>query len=132
MNAGATDAFVVYFDSDGNIGVVRQFGTGGSETIYGIVTDNTEGVGGHFLVAGSTTGSLYGANAGGADVFLAKFPIIPCPWDIDGSGSVGASDLLTLLASWGPCKGCPADFDDSGSVGASDLLALLANWGPCP
>ncbi|MEE8155935.1 MAG: FG-GAP repeat protein [Phycisphaerales bacterium] len=57
---------------------------------------------------------------------------LPCPWDLDGSGSVGAADLLTLLASWGPCKGCPADFDDSGNVGASDLLALLANWGPCP
>ncbi len=56
----------------------------------------------------------------------------PCPWDLDDSGSVGASDLLTLLASWGPCKGCPADFDESGNVGASDLLALLANWGPCP
>ena len=55
----------------------------------------------------------------------------PCPWDLDDSGSVGASDLLALLASWGPCKGCPADFDDSGNVGASDLLALLANWGPC-
>ncbi len=55
-----------------------------------------------------------------------------CPWDLDGSGSVGASDLLTLLVSWGPCKGCPADFDGNGTVGASDLLALLANWGPCP
>ena len=55
-----------------------------------------------------------------------------CPWDIDDSGSVGASDLLSLLVSWGPCKGCPADFDDNGSVGASDLLALLVNWGPCP
>ena len=55
-----------------------------------------------------------------------------CLWDLDDNGSVGASDLLTLLASWGPCKGCPADFDDSGNVGASDLLALLANWGPCP
>ena len=56
----------------------------------------------------------------------------PCPWDIDGGGSVGASDLLALLASWGQCKGCAADFDGSGDVGASDLLALLANWGPCP
>ncbi|MEE8154184.1 MAG: hypothetical protein V3T53_04385 [Phycisphaerales bacterium] len=55
-----------------------------------------------------------------------------CPWDLDNDRTVGASDLLALLASWGPCKGCPADFDDSGSVGASDLLALLANWGPCP
>ncbi len=55
-----------------------------------------------------------------------------CRWDLDNNGAVGASDLLALLASWGPCKGCPADFDSNGSVGASDLLALLANWGPCP
>ena len=55
-----------------------------------------------------------------------------CPWDLDGNSSVGAGDLLALLASWGPCEGCPADFDDNGAVGASDLLALLANWGPCP
>ncbi len=55
-----------------------------------------------------------------------------CLWDLDANGSVGASDLLALLASWGPCKGCPADFDSSGTVGTSDLLALLANWGPCP
>ncbi|MEE9129889.1 MAG: hypothetical protein V3T84_07700 [Phycisphaerales bacterium] len=57
---------------------------------------------------------------------------IPCPADLDGDGSVGAADLLTLLVSWGPCEGCPADFDGNGSVGASDLLALLVNWGPCP
>ncbi len=55
-----------------------------------------------------------------------------CLWDLDGTGSVGVSDLLSLLASWGPCKACPADFDGNGNVGVSDLLALLANWGPCP
>ena len=55
-----------------------------------------------------------------------------CPADLDGDGNVGASDLLALLASWGPCKGCAADFDGNGNVGASDLLELLANWGPCP
>ena len=56
----------------------------------------------------------------------------PCPWDLDNTGTVGASDLLSLLVSWGPCKGCPADFDGNGNVGATDLLALLVNWGPCP
>ena len=55
-----------------------------------------------------------------------------CPADLDGDGNVGASDLLALLVSWGPCKDCPADFDGDGNVGASDLLALLVNWGPCP
>ncbi len=55
-----------------------------------------------------------------------------CPADLDGDGSVGASDLLALLIAWGPNPGHPADLDSDGNVGASDLLALLANWGPCP
>ncbi len=27
---------------------------------------------------------------------------------------------------------CRWDLDDTGAVGVSDLLVLLANWGPCP
>ena len=51
--------------------------------------------------------------------------------DINGDGSVGAADLLGLLADWGACpKGCClADLDLDGVVGAADLLILLANWG---
>jgi hypothetical protein len=56
----------------------------------------------------------------------------PCPWDLDGNGSVGTSDLLALLAAWGPNPGHPADFDGDGVVSTSDLLALLGNWAPCP
>ncbi len=56
----------------------------------------------------------------------------PCPWDLDGSGAVGVSDLLSLLTQWGTDPGGPPDFDGNGSVGVPDLLALLANWGPCP
>ncbi len=55
----------------------------------------------------------------------------PCPPDLDGDGNVGTSDLLELLAAWGPNPGHPADFDGDGDVGTADLLALLANWGPC-
>ncbi|MEE9129588.1 MAG: integrin alpha [Phycisphaerales bacterium] len=54
------------------------------------------------------------------------------PGDLDGDGSVGASDLLILLVNWGPCADCddcPADLDDDCSVGAADLLILLVNWG---
>jgi hypothetical protein len=43
----------------------------------------------------------------------------PCPWDLDGSGDVGISDFLELLANWG------APF------GIVDFLDLLAEWGPC-
>ncbi len=56
----------------------------------------------------------------------------PCPGDIDGDGSVGVSDLLILLASWGlcpDCGDCPADIDGDCTVGVSDLLILLGNWG---
>ena len=28
---------------------------------------------------------------------------MPCPWDLDGNGSVGTRDLLALLVNWGPC-----------------------------
>ncbi|MEE8154787.1 MAG: FG-GAP repeat protein [Phycisphaerales bacterium] len=68
----------------------------------------------------------------GAAYMFDLAPNCNCPQDLDADGSVGAFDLLSLLASWGPCKDCPADFDNNGNVGASDLLALLANWGPCP
>ena len=78
----------------------------------------------------------FGINADDYELTGIEISIVPgpptCPWDLDGTGSVGLSDLLSLLADWGPCKGCPADFDDDGDVGVSDLLALLANWGPCP
>lgn len=56
----------------------------------------------------------------------------PNPADLDGDGSVGASDLAILLGSWGPCPpegDCPADLDSDGQVGASDLAILLGSWG---
>ncbi len=54
-----------------------------------------------------------------------------CPADLDGDGTVGASDLLSLLVQWGDDPGGPPDFDGDGTVGSSDLLILLANWGSC-
>jgi uncharacterized membrane protein len=46
-------------------------------------------------------------------------PIETCPFDLDGDGSVGITDLLALLGAWGD------------PWGIADLLALLADWGPC-
>ena len=65
-------------------------------------------------------------------VFLALKMATPCPWDLDDNGSVGVSDLLSLLGQWGANPGGPPDFDDDGNVGTSDFLVMLANWGPCP
>ncbi|MHC4081345.1 MAG: choice-of-anchor Q domain-containing protein, partial [Planctomycetota bacterium] len=54
--------------------------------------------------------------------------------DLDGSGDVGVTDFLALLAAWGPCPApcppsCPADFDGDCEVGVTDFLILLAKWG---
>lgn len=54
-----------------------------------------------------------------------------CVADIDGNGAVDVSDLLDVLAAWGPCICCDADIDLSGAVDVSDLLTVLADWGPC-
>jgi hypothetical protein len=48
--------------------------------------------------------------------------------DVNGDGVVDFSDLLALLADWGPCAGCPSDLDGNGVVDFADLLMLLANW----
>ncbi len=42
-----------------------------------------------------------------------------CPWDLDGDGTTGINDFLSLLAQWG------------NPYGINDFLALLAAWGSC-
>jgi len=55
----------------------------------------------------------------------------PCVGDIDGDGTVNASDLGTLLGAWGN-PGGSADLSGDGLVDASDLGILLGAWGTCP
>ncbi|MHC5023927.1 MAG: hypothetical protein ACYTGG_08440 [Planctomycetota bacterium] len=50
--------------------------------------------------------------------------------DLDGSGDVTITDLLALLATWGPAAVCEmADANIDGVVDIIDLLELLAHWG---
>lgn len=56
----------------------------------------------------------------------------PCQADITGDGVVNVSDLLEVLAQWGPCAGCAADVNGDDVVDVSDMLEVLAEWGPCP
>jgi uncharacterized membrane protein len=55
----------------------------------------------------------------------------PCPSDVDGSGTVDFTDLLSILAAWGPCMGCPEDIDGDGAVAFNDLLQVLSDFGDC-
>ncbi|MHC4652574.1 MAG: FG-GAP repeat protein, partial [Planctomycetota bacterium] len=61
-----------------------------------------------------------------------SFDPCACPWDLDGTGDVGVTDFLDMLAAWGPNPGHAADFDGNGEVAVNDFLQLLAHWGPCP
>ena len=38
---------------------------------------------------------------------------------------------LAITGAWGPCDGCVEDIDDSGEVNVSDLLTVIASWGDC-
>jgi hypothetical protein len=80
----------------------------------------------------TTDDGIFGASAGSPNSLLVLTVLDPCPWDLDGSGSVGTADLLDLLSQWGTDPGGPPDFDGDMNVGTSDLLELLSNWGPCP
>ncbi|MFO0828563.1 MAG: dockerin type I domain-containing protein [Phycisphaerales bacterium] len=70
---------------------------------------------------------------GGNELFVVKgfLPPPACTGDLNHDGNVDASDLATVLGSWGPCGGCAADLDGSGTVNAADLSILLGAWGPC-
>jgi hypothetical protein len=67
--------------------------------------------------------------------WLVRLDCLPLG-DIDGDGSVGASDLGALLNAWGPVDPgvavdpltADADLDGDGTVGAQDLALLLGTW----
>jgi hypothetical protein len=60
----------------------------------------------------------------------------PCYEDVDGSGIVDVSDLLTLIGNWGNCPDCieeiPGDVNYDNVVDVTDLLRVVGSWGPCP
>ncbi len=79
--------------------------------------------------AGQITGR--GTTDSGDVVAFVLTPVEPPLGDLNGDCEVGVSDLLILLASWGPCDDCddcPADLNGNCVVGVADLLNLLANW----
>jgi hypothetical protein len=116
---------------------VGQFFVDGVATTF--ITNDTEGpfelefdvpAGAEFGFAVFSVDGIFNVGR----LFVTDFAFTPaapgCPADLDGSGDVGVTDFLAMLAVWGQ-TGVPADFD-GGGVGVTDFLILLANWGPCP
>ncbi len=50
------------------------------------------------------------------------------PGDVDGDGVVGVTDLLAIIAVWGPCEGCVEDLNNDGVVNVTDVLEVIGNW----
>ena len=68
-NSGRDDAWVAKYDAAGHVLWKRQLGTNTSDNASGVATDAA----GNVYLAGSTHGSLGGANRGSNDVWVAKY-----------------------------------------------------------
>jgi hypothetical protein len=66
---GNYDAFVAKYDASGNLIWTRQLGAGANTSSQCVASDDM----GNVYIAGGTSGNLGGPNAGGNDVFLAKY-----------------------------------------------------------
>ena len=67
---GAQDAYLVKYNTNGQLQWTRIFGTATSDYFYGVCVDNA----GYIYAAGSTRGSIGGQiNNGSADLLLTKF-----------------------------------------------------------
>ncbi len=67
-NGGATDAFVVKFDLNGEQSWAAQLGTASMDYAYGSAADGCGGV----SITGTTWGDWAGVNQGQADAFLVR------------------------------------------------------------
>jgi hypothetical protein len=78
--------------------------------------------------------SLVLGNAGGFLIDDLSVTEVPCPADVDDSGTVNGVDLAVVLTNWGtPSPKYPgADVNDDGVVDGKDLATVLAGWGACP
>ncbi|MFM9994250.1 MAG: hypothetical protein ACKVU4_00455 [Phycisphaerales bacterium] len=68
-NAGALDTWVARYDADGERLWLIQFGTPSNDNPVGISPDGAGG----FFIGGSTSGDLFGPQAGEPDAWIARF-----------------------------------------------------------
>jgi hypothetical protein len=126
-NAGADDAFVRSYDTDGALRWTRQFGTSASD----LAADVSVNAGGVVSVVGRTAGALEGASAGGSDAFIRSY-------DVDGAVrwarqfGTGSDDGLLGVAVDADGRAAVGGYTDGALTGASagGQDALLRSFGP--
>ena len=94
-------------------------------TIYNFAFDASTGP-----AAGNATIGLFKPGAAGAANAIDVAAMVPSapsnPSDLNGDGSVNASDLAALLGNWGSAG--IGDINADGVANASDLALLLSAW----
>jgi|GEM_PF-2133856 len=94
LNAGGEDAFVAKFDAAGTRQWIKQMGTWGDDYARGIAADGL----GNVFITGETNGSLGGPNAGGKDLFVAKYTAAGSLAWVRQMGADGADGGLGITA----------------------------------
>ena len=94
-------------------------------TIYNFAFDASTGP-----VAGNATIGLFKPGAAGAANAIDVATMVPSapsnPSDLNGDGTVNASDLALLLGNWGGTGA--SDINGDGATNAADLALLLSAW----
>ncbi|NBT11890.1 MAG: VCBS repeat-containing protein, partial [Betaproteobacteria bacterium] len=145
------DVSLIDVDNDGDRDIVSVYKRVGSDSEAALLRVDTLGPGTPISIGQTTVldasdpilsarGNLDGS--GGEDLFLVNQPsgsfltgaqeVKPFiatgalkQGDLDGDGTVSASDISILLLDFGPCPGCLSDLDGSGEVDGGDLSFLL-------
>ncbi|MEE2906550.1 MAG: hypothetical protein VX527_01835 [Planctomycetota bacterium] len=69
--------------------------------------------------------------SGGWRTWITEVTFDVCLADVNGDNVVNVSDILAVLAVFGPCQDCPEDMNGDGSVDVFEILAILETWGGC-
>ncbi len=67
--AGGSDVWLARYDPDGGLLWLRQFGTPSNDSPRGLLPDGAGG----FFIGGTTSGDLFGPQAGEPDAWIARF-----------------------------------------------------------
>lgn len=93
--SGGSDIFLASYNADGVRQWIRQFGSVGFDAAHGVAADSQGGI----YLGGVTSGLLAGSvNAGGSDLFVAKFDSLGTRLWTRQLGTVGTDTVLAVGA----------------------------------
>ena len=95
INVGGEDAFVRWYAPNGAVLRTYQLGTGGNDIIRAATTNSA----GNLVVAGLTTGSLEGRNAGGEDAFVRAYTLTAVGDPVTAPTTPGEQSLEARIAA---------------------------------